>query len=167
MASDGQDLTDNAPSLHPQSFCRCTCLLDTVQPCLRLFALSIPRSLFSLDCLSLINLMLNLETYFSKSKGLERERSKDENGFSNSCLSSFIYLFDEREVVPKISLCLSSLCSRRNFFPVLQLNVTGRIVVSRGPHLNRQREQLTSFSSEGLRFIKLRLVEIQMEYYGR
>lgn len=41
------------------------------------FALSIPKSLFSLDCLSLINLMLNLETYFSKSKGLERKRSAD------------------------------------------------------------------------------------------
>lgn len=35
-------------------------------------ALSIPKSLFFLDCLSLINLMLNLETYFSKSLGLER-----------------------------------------------------------------------------------------------
>lgn len=81
------------------------------------FALSIPKSLFSLDCLSLINLMLNLETYFSKSKGLERERSADKkNGLPNSCLSSFIYLLDEQEVVTEISFCLLSLCRRCNFF---------------------------------------------------
>lgn len=50
-------------------------------------------------------------------------------------------------------------------FSVLQLNVTGHILVSRGPHSNWQHVQLTPFSSEGLCFIKLRLVEIQIEYH--
>lgn len=50
-------------------------------------------------------------------------------------------------------------------FSVLQLNVTGRILVSRGPHSNWQPAQLTPFSSEGLYVIKLKLVEIQIEYH--
>lgn len=85
------------------------------------FALSIPKSLFSLDCLSLINLMLNLEAYFSKSPGLEREKTTDE-------MVSIIYVYHllfkslkksgkKREVVTEIpiSLFLSLRC-RHNFF---------------------------------------------------
>lgn len=78
MASDGQDLTDNAPSHYPRSFCPPYLSFKYLSTLSFSSALSIPGFLFSSDWLSLINLMLNLDTYFSKSPGLERERTTDE-----------------------------------------------------------------------------------------
>lgn len=111
-------------------FVCCTCLLDTFQPRLFLFALSIPKSLSSLDCLDLINLKLNLETYFSKTP---RTRGGGggcrQNGLSDPCLSSFIYLFEKREVVTETLLSLLS----PKHFSVFQLNIGDHILVPEGP----------------------------------
>lgn len=110
-------------------FVRCTCLLDSFQPCLFLLH-SIPKSIFSLDCLSLINLMLNLETYFSKSPGLKRERTTDKMAFLIHVYHLLFISLTMVKLSQKFPLrSLLSSCRSHNFFffPVLQLNVTGHI----------------------------------------
>lgn len=110
-----QTMPPPLPLHYPQSFCLLHLSFRYLSALSLSFALSIPKSPFSLDCLGLINLVLNLETYFSKTPGLERE-DRRQNGLSNPCLSSFIYLFEKREAVTEIPLSLLSLCCCHNFF---------------------------------------------------
>lgn len=119
------------------------------------FALSIPKSLFSLDCFGLINLMLNLETYFSKSPGLEREKTTDK-------MASIIHVYH------LLFISLKNVRSSQKFtspfrlpraaitFSVVQLNISGQIL--QRATFNWQGYfwmDALSFCSVGLYFIKL------------
>lgn len=127
-----QTMPPHHPLLHyPQSFCVLHLSFRYLSTLSLSFALSIPKSLFSLDCLSLINLMLNLETYFSMSPGLEREKTTDKMAtLIHVYHLLFISLTNAKSSQKFPSLfCLSVCCHN---FSVLQLNVTGRILVSEG-----------------------------------
>ena len=98
--------------------------------------------------------MLNLETYFSKTPGLEKREDRRQNGLSNPCLSSFIYLFEKREAVTESPRSLLSPRCCHNFFcPPIKCHWPHSC--PRRPHLNWQHIQITSFSSVGLCFIIL------------
>lgn len=113
-----------------------------------------------MDCLGMINLVLNLETYFSKTPGPEKRGERRQNGPSNPCLSSFIYLCEKREAIREIPISLlSPSVAATTFFspppPRPPIKCQWPRSRPRRPHLCWQRIQITSFSSVGLCFVKL------------
>ncbi len=119
------------PPHYPQSFCLLHLSFRYHSTLSLSFALSIPKSLFSLDCLGLINLMLNLETYFSKTPGLERERTADKMA---SLIHVYHLLFVSLKNVRSSQKCPSLFCLSvaAITFSVLQLNVSDHILVPEG-----------------------------------
>lgn len=140
-------------------FVCCTCLLDTFQPCLILL-LSLfpsPPSLFP-GLPRLDKSDAKFRDIFLKDTGTRKERGESrQNGLSNPCLSSFIYLCEKHEAVTEIPFSLLSL-------PVAAMTVFCRPPIKSQwphscpgrPHLNGQHIQITSFSSVGLCITKLR-----------
>lgn len=119
------------PLHQPQSFCLLHLSFRYLSTLSLSFALSIPKSPFSLDCRGLINLMLNLETYFSKTPGLKREKTADKMA---SLIPVYHLLFISLKNVrpsrkfPRL-FCLSVAAIT---FSVLQLNVSDHILVPEG-----------------------------------
>lgn len=142
------------PPYYPQSFCLLHLSFRYLSTLSLSFALSIPKSL-SFPGLPLLDKSdaKFRDVFLSGTRTRKREDHR-QNGLSNPCLSSFIYLFEKCEVVTEITLCLLSLCRCHNFFcPPIKCQWPHSC--PRMPHLNWQHIQITSFSSVGLCFIKL------------
>lgn len=155
MAGDGQDLTDNA-RLPPSStslnlFVCCTCLLDTFQPCLSPFALSIPKSL-SLPTSPLPFLLPRLDCWgpYAKVRDIfliDGTEIKYKKAPPYPCLSSLIYLF-KKSVRPSPESHLP-LLSHVSLLRLLRLPV--KCQRSQFPSRKATLE-LTAFSNVGLLF---------------
>lgn len=116
-------------TMPPLPYFQSFCLLHLSFRYLSTLSLSIPKSLFPLDCLGLINLMLNLETYFSKSLALEREKTIDKMAsLIHVYHLLFISLKNVRSSQKFPSLFCLSLAAIT--FSVLQSNVIGYISLS-------------------------------------
>lgn len=153
------------PPNYPQSFCLLNLSFRYLSTLSLSFALSIPKSFFSPDCLSLIKLLLNLETYFSKSPGLKREETTDKMASLIHVYHLLFISLTNVELSQKfpVPFCLSEAAITFSCPPIKCHWLHSRL---RRPHLNRQRAQMTSFSLVGLCFIQLRLVEILIEYFA-
>lgn len=129
-------ISQTMPPLHYlQSFCLLHLSFRYLSTLSLSFALSIPKSLFPLYCLGLINPMLNLETYFSKSPALEREKTTDKMA---SLIRVYHLLFISLKNVRSSQKfpCLLCLSRAAITFSVFCSNVIGYVPCPKRLHLN-------------------------------